>query len=185
MAIVQARTMAPRSTYGSLMPFVGPTYVRLPRRSLARADVVFRAVAARVRGRDRASVVAQFAFKDDELLFARALLDRQSRFWLYRVNQRAFGGDFVVIDVSSPVVARRRAFAVELKRGERARVRDSGGVQQKNAPRVIEDIAATGVIDRDARPAFLVGDTRAILSFFDGADELWRGDGRTAMMDKS
>jgi hypothetical protein len=85
---------------------------------------------------------------------------------LYRVNQRAFGGDIVVNDVSSPVVARRRAFAVELKRGERARVRDSGGVQQKNAPHVVRDIARTGVIDEDARAAFLLGDARAIVSFF-------------------
>ena len=148
------------------MSFVGPSYVRLPRGALARADVVFRAVAARVRGRARATVCAAFAFKDDELLFARALLERQSRFWLYRVNQRAFGGDFVVIDVSSPVVARRRAFAVELKRGERTRVRDSGGVQQKNAPSVVRDIARTGVIDPDARAAFVLGDARAMLSFF-------------------
>jgi hypothetical protein len=156
---------------GVIMCFVGPSYVRLPRGSLARADVVFRAVAARVSGSARAIVCSAFAFKDDELLFARTLLERQSRFWLYRVNQRAFGGDFVVIDVSSPVVAKRRAFAVELKRGARARLRESGGVQQKNAPAVLRDIAATGVIDADARAAFVVGDARAILSWFSASAE--------------
>src|SRR5690349_3063427 len=85
--------------------------LRLPRSALVRRDAVAR-LSATWQAR------SLFAFKCDELAFARALLARRTNLWLYRTSQRAFAGDFIVVDVSSPPsrVDSRRAFVIELKR---------------------------------------------------------------------
>ena len=143
-----------------------PSFLWLPRVSLARRDVV-RTLVRRVtgvRGQEGIALEHAFAFKSDELAFARALLASQSRLWLYRTNQRAFAGDFVVVDVSSPVVARRPAYAVELKRGAAAKMRDEPSVQLRNADRVVREIAALGVVDSACRPAMLTGDAREVIA---------------------
>jgi hypothetical protein len=149
------------------MSLPSPSFLHLPRASLARRDVVRTIVrrCAAVRAHARAEVTHAFAFKDDELLFARMLLDAQSRLWLYRTNQRAFAGDFVIVDVSSPIVARRRAFAVDLKRGESVRVHDGACLQLRNARHVITEIAATGVVDASRAPIIATGDARALIDF--------------------
>jgi hypothetical protein len=149
------------------MSYPSPSYLRLPRASLARRDVVRTLVRARadVRAHARAELAHAFAFKDDELAFARALLDAQSCFWLYRTHQRAFAGDFVIVNVSSPVVARRPAYAVDLKRGEPVRVHEGTGIQLRNAPSVLAEIAKSGVVDASRRPSFVTGDARAVLRF--------------------
>jgi hypothetical protein len=110
-------------------------------------------------------VASAFAFKDRELEFARSLLERHSSVWLYRTNQRAFAGDFVAVDVSSPAVARRLVFAIELKRDEPVRVHTGVGVQFRNTARVIEDLALRGVVTRDARVVLMSGDAGRMLSF--------------------
>jgi hypothetical protein len=149
------------------MSYPSPSFLRLPRASLARRHVVSTLVRARadVRAHARAEISHAFAFKDDELLFARALLQVHSCLWLYRTNQRAFAGDFVIVNVSSPVVARRAAYAVDLKRGAPVRLHEGTGVQLRNAPRVLLEIAKTGVVDAARRPAILTGDARAVLRF--------------------
>ena len=130
-----SRTSARSASYPS------PSYLRLPRAALARKDVVSALVRARadVRARARAEVAHAFAFKDDELSFARTLLERNSCFWLFRTNQRAFAGDFLIVNLSSPIVAKRPAYAVDLKRGAPVRIHDGTGVQLRNAPRVLEE----------------------------------------------
>jgi hypothetical protein len=140
----------------------------LPRASLARRDAVRQLVRARVDAprHERATITHAFAFKDGELQFARELLQTWSCLWLYRVNQRAFGGDFVVVDVSSPVIARRPAYAIDLKRARPLRLHDGTGVQLRNAPAVVQQIAATGVVDAECRPSILTGDARELLAFF-------------------
>jgi hypothetical protein len=117
-----------------------------------------------VRGRDGIALEHAFAFKADELAFARMLLDVQSRLWLYRTNQRAFAGDFIAVDVSSPVVTRRRAYAIELKRGVRAKVRDEAALQTRNAARVLADIAASGVVDAHRDLTIVTGDASAVIA---------------------
>ena len=79
----------------------------------------------------------------------------------------AFCGDFVVVDVSSPSRSRRRAFVLDLKHGARLRTGGGGaGVQLRNAPRVVQEVAlATGVLDAAASFELLTGDAGLILSF--------------------
>ncbi len=131
--------------------------LRLPRAALARRDVVARSL----RGAD-AALFHAFAFKDDELAFARALAER-TQLWIWRVDQRSFAGDFVVVDVSSPSIARRRAVVVELKRGARLRVGRTG-IQMRHAHRALADIAALGVIESGCEVAYVTGDARSVLA---------------------
>lgn len=149
------------------MSLPSPSFLRLPRAALAKRNVVSTLVSAQpsARGHARAAAWHAFAFKDDELLFARSLLALHSCFWLYRTHQRAFAGDFVVVDLSSPVVARRPVAAIDLKRGEPVRIHEGHGVQLRNAPRVVEEIAATGVVDAARRPCLLTGSAAAVLRF--------------------
>lgn len=106
-----------------------------------------------------------FVLRCDEGLFARRLLRASTHLWLFRANQRLFCGDFVVVDMSSPVVDRRRAFAIELKLGGRLRL-GGDGHQQRNVARAIAEIAARrGIVRRDCEPVRLIGDRRAILEF--------------------
>lgn len=137
-----------------------PYCIRLTRESVARQDA-FRAVVRRVADVARADpAVAHhtYAFKADEARFARALLARRTERWLYRANQRAFCGDFVVVDMSAPRSAPRRAWVVELKLG--APLREGGGavgVQLVHAPEALAALGITG------DGTVLTGDARAVL----------------------
>lgn len=132
--------------------------LRIPRAALARRDAITR-LSATWQGR------SLFAFKCDELEFARALLGRWTHLWLYRTSQRAFAGDFVVVDVSSPParVDRRRVAIVELKRGGPLRVALPTAVQLKNAPAAIRELAETGVVASDCAVQAITGDAKAVL----------------------
>jgi hypothetical protein len=125
--------------------------LRLPRAALARRDAI-------VRLADSPLERSLFAFKCDELAFARALLERHPNWWLYRTNQRAFAGDFVAVDVSPPRREGRRVLALELKRGQRVR-----GIRLANAKGVVRELADEGVVVADASVDSLVGDARAVL----------------------
>src|SRR5262245_7364932 len=120
-----------------------PLSIRLRRRALDRRDAFFALVArALPLSVDPAFGASLFAFKNDELGFARALLGRCPNLWLYRSNQRAYCGDFVAIDMSSPSPSRRRAVLIELKRGRPVRVGGGGaGVQLRNADRLVKELA--------------------------------------------
>lgn len=147
-----------------------PVTLKLPRRTLARRDAV-RVLVGRIdepsrqRQRPRAELVSVFAFKDDELDFARALAER-TNLWLFRVNQRAFAGDFVVVDVSSPDVTKRPAVALDLKRGGRVRV-DRAGIQMQRTDRAIAELAARGIVAPTCVPLHLTGDARSVLATID------------------
>ena len=146
-----------------------PTFLHLRRDAFARGDAVSTMVA---RLRPPAAYaplfVSSFAFKNDEDWFARRLLEKKSHLWLFRANQRAFSGDFVVVDVSSPARDRRRAFVLDLKYGARLRVGGGGaGVQLRNAARVVRDVAVgTGTIDEQATYELLTGDAKLLLGWF-------------------
>jgi len=133
-------------------------FLRLPRAALARRDAVVRLA------EDDASR-SNFALKSDELGFARALLERRSNFWLYRTSQRAFAGDFIVVDVSSPRRAARPVFALELKRGERVRHVGTTSIQLQNTHDVVAALAADGVVDAAVRAIGVQGDARAVLDY--------------------
>lgn len=113
--------------------------------------------------------VHSFELKNDERQFARELLRRKSNYWLFRSNQRLACGDFVVVDVSSPAPARRRAFVIDLKQGAPIRVGGGGaGVQLRNAERAIGELRAAGVIAVEAPYELVTGDAKALLGFFEG-----------------
>jgi hypothetical protein len=150
-----------------------PFLLELPRRALARRDLV-PALLRRASGVARADLpraVEAFALKNDELSFARALLVRRSQLRLFRSNQRAFCGDFVVIDVSSPAVERRRAVVLDLKHGARLRVGGGGaGIQLRNAELAVRDLArTTSVLAEEAPFDMVTGDSGAVLGFFRAA----------------
>jgi len=131
--------------------------LRLPRAALARRDAVVR-LSATWQAR------SLFAFKCDELAFARALLERRTNLWLYRTSQRAFAGDFIVVDVSSPAPPFRRVTVVELKRGEPVRVGQPSSVQLRNAPAALRELVGTGVIAEDAPVRAVTGDASGVLA---------------------
>ncbi len=134
------------------------------------APTAWRASWSRRSGRRRlriARAVGAFAFKNDEHGFARELLARKTELWLFRTNQQAFCGNFVVVDVSSPRPPRRRAFVLDLKQGAGLRPGGGGaGVQFRNAPRVVRELAlATRALDAEAPFERLSGDAGLILAF--------------------
>ncbi|MBX3207163.1 MAG: hypothetical protein KF764_19100 [Labilithrix sp.] len=131
--------------------------LRLPRAALGRRDVVAR-LAATWQAR------SLFAFKCDELAFARALLARRTNLWLYRTSQRAFAGDFIAVDVSSPAAASRPISVIELKRGEPVRVGLPSSVQLRNAPAALRELAGTGVVSEGASVRAITGDAAAVLA---------------------
>lgn len=132
--------------------------LRIPRAALARRDAIDR-LCATWQGRKL------FAFKCDELEFARALLERRTNLWLYRTSQRAFAGDFLVVDVSSPGTDRRPVIVVELKRGDPLRVAMPTAVQLRNAPAAVREIADTGVISEACNIHAVIGDADAVLGY--------------------
>jgi hypothetical protein len=140
--------------------------LQLHRRALARRDAVRTLVGhLRLRPSSRPEAVAVFAFKDDELAFARALAER-TQLWLFRANQRAFAGDFVVVDVSSPSAERRPAVVVDLKRGGRLR-EGRQGIQMRRTDRVLAVLSARGVVAPSCVPVYVVGDAREVLASID------------------
>jgi hypothetical protein len=118
--------------------------------------------------------VHSFELKNDERAFARELLRRKSNYWLFRSNQRHACGDFVVVDVSSPLPDRRRAFVVDLKQGAPVRVGGGGaGVQLRNAGRAIGELRSAGVLGIEAPFELVTGDSRALLRFLGGDERKW------------
>jgi hypothetical protein len=140
-----------------------PMVLLLPRRALARRDVV-RTLVARLglRPSARPEAVSVFAFKDDELDFARALAER-TQLWVFRANQRAFAGDFVVVDVSSPRVDRRPAIVVDLKRGGRLR-EGRRGIQMRRSDRALAALSERGVVGPSCISVHVFGDAREVLA---------------------
>jgi hypothetical protein len=132
--------------------------LRLPRAALARRDVVSR-LATTWQARKL------FAFKCDELAFARDLLAKRTNLWLYRTSQRGFAGDFVIVDVSSADVATRLVTFVELKLGEPLRSASRTSVQLRNAPAALRELAESGVIAEGCPVRAVTGGRAEVLSF--------------------
>ena len=149
-----------------------PSFLRIRRDALDRGDGLA-ALLERTLGRPQRDGFAwsAFAFKNDEQAFAKELLSRKTELWLFRSNQRAFAGDFVVVDVSSPDLARRRAYVLDLKHGAPLRLGGGGaGVQLKNAGRVVREVALrTGVLGESTEPDLVTGDAQGVLRYFGAA----------------
>ena len=144
-----------------------PSVLSVPLRSLARRDFVEARVAVDIapRRRDVAWVVAAFAVTPAELGFARALLAQRPNLRLFRANQRASCGDFVIVDPSPPDVERRRVVVLDLKLGAALAVGGGGaGVQLTGARRAVAEVAGRfGLVPPDAPIDLLTGGERALL----------------------
>ncbi|HBP22783.1 MAG TPA: hypothetical protein DEA08_34010 [Planctomycetes bacterium] len=138
----------------------------LPARHLPRARKVAFFLRAHFGERRLSSeLVAAFRFVNDERAFARALVERKSNLWLFRCNQRAFCGDFVVVDMSSPDPRRRPVWVIDLKRGAPLRLGGGGaGVAFRNAGRAVRAVASGfQILGRRAEPELVTGDRELIL----------------------
>jgi hypothetical protein len=141
------------------MASLAPTLLlRIPRAALVRRDAV-----------ERLSATWQarklFAFKCDELEFARALLARRTNLWLFRTSQRAFAGDFLIVDVSPTRPDRRRVVVVELKRGDPLRVASPTAVQLRNTPAAVRELADAGIVGADCAAIAVIGNSDAVLRY--------------------
>ncbi len=145
-----------------------PFAVRLPPGRLIRSRSVTRQLLERAGCRRLAARWrTAFRFCNDERAFAAGLLRQKPNLWLFRCNQRAFCGDFVVVDMSSPDPERRRVWVVDLKQGAPLRVGGGGaGVQLQNAERAVAEVAArTGAVPRGAAFEAVVGDALGVLAY--------------------
>ena len=144
-----------------------PLTVRLPPSIGQGSQALARRLAAEgqpVR-RNRQWWLASFALSRLELDFARRLLRRKRNLWLFRTNQRASCGDFVVVDMS-PVPAGRTARVIELKRAAPLRVHArSGGPQLRNARAAVLELADRGIIPADAPLSLASGGTEEVLGW--------------------
>ena len=145
-----------------------PWFLRLPRGAVARRDVIERLSAALHRERrvDPGEAVHAFGFKCDELAFAREVLTRHPRYWVFRTHQQRRCGDFASVDMSSPAPARRAVLVVELKRAEDLRVDRGAGLQLARAAELLAALAEeTGVVTADAPVVRVTGDGRALAAW--------------------
>lgn len=87
--------------------------------------------------------LSDFALSGPERVFARELLRSRRNLWLWRTNQRARCGDFVVVDMSEPRAERRVARVIELKTRKRL---GRGGFQTLEAERLLPELPATNLV---------------------------------------
>lgn len=109
---------------------------------------------------DRPELMGRLRCSRPERDFARELLTRQPRLWLFRTLQGAGCGDFVVVDMASPEPAARRLFLVELKQGRAARVGGQGPQvsHARDAVAALGDLVAAG-----ARVVVVTGDADSVV----------------------
>jgi len=124
------------------------------------AQVLSRAVRGEVRQR-----VAAFRLHPRELQFAQAVLTLHTRLWLWRTNQRAFSGDFLLVDMSSPNPQRRPVWVVDLKLYAPLR-RGGGGASNQlvNHPLAVRALQRVGVVGPQTAPQLLTGGNEAVLA---------------------
>ncbi len=150
----------PCGAFGVVAPvcLMSPALVRLPRRALGRRDWLLATIE-----RQGASCAWAFQLAPDELQFARALAARSTNLWIFRSHQQAACADFVLVDMSSGVLDRRRTFVVEVKLGRP--VRRGVGRQFMGVPRAVGELVGKRVIERGAPVRQLLGGRSALLTW--------------------
>lgn len=152
------------------MPRILPRLLRLPLHAAQTNDGLLLQITRTLRPApsNLLSTFHVYAFKNDERDFARLLLRRQTRLWLWRSHQGAACGDFVILDLSAPDPLRRCAFLIELKQDRPLRVSDGpSGFQMRNAPDGLSELQARGLIAPGAPVRALIGDAREVLGYFE------------------
>ena len=145
-----------------------PTVIHLVPATVRRRDGVLASFLCCAPGRaDAGRIDGAFGLCEDERSFVRELLRARPQFWVFRSNQHAFCGDFVLVDMSSPRRERRAVFVLDLKRG--AALREGGGgagVQLTRARAAVDEIAARwSAIAAGACYRLITGDRRGVIAF--------------------
>jgi len=109
----------------------------------------------------------QFDMRSHERTFVKTVLVRRSNLWLFRTNQRRSCGDFIAIDMSSPVRAERRAYVMELKMGERL-VIGGARLQCAHYAFAVDELVAREVLEERSPVELLYGDGEAVLDHLGG-----------------
>jgi hypothetical protein len=118
--------------------------VRIPRR-YATGEVTW---ARLVRGLPHPQ---NFRMSPREHAFAKDVLRVRPQWWLWRVCQRAFSGDFALVDMSPRDPRQRTPWLVDLKLGAPLRLGGGGaGNQLVRAPAVVAQLDALGVVEGGA-----------------------------------
>lgn len=87
------------------------------------------------------ALIPAFAHSGPEREFVRHMLRHERRLWLFRCHQRAFCGDFVVVDMSPPPGQRRWSAVVELKSSGPLTVGGGGASNQfKNSAAALQAV---------------------------------------------
>ena len=104
-----------------------------------------------------------FSLSSREMVFARVLLRNKRNLWLFRCHQQGFSGDFVVIDMSDPIPARRVATVIELK--ARVPLKLGGaGLQARNAAVAVAELSERGLLAPSAGFTVVTGDKDEVLA---------------------
>lgn len=115
-----------------------------------------------------------FAFKSDEYFFARELVVHKPNFWVFRCNQKAFCGDFLVVDMSAPKAADRSLWLLDLKEG--CPLHDGAGPAGAQMIRAARAVAAVheryDAVLAEQVPTKLVGAALALLTYFGCGDSV-------------
>ena len=144
-----------------------PLTVRLPFWLADRSFSIERLLAAQPRPwSESRPLVEAFALSEPEKRFIRALLRRKRNLWVFRCNQTAFCGDFVVIDMS-PAIGLRSAAVLELKTNAGLKVNDQGRhVQTQNALAAIDEIVQeTGILPPQTTVRYAWGGEEELLGW--------------------
>jgi hypothetical protein len=104
-----------------------------------------------------------FSLSSREMVFARTLLRNKRNLWLFRCHQQGFSGDFVVIDMSDPVPARRVATVIELKARVPLKLGGSG-LQARNAAVAVAELSERGLLAPSAGFTVVTGDKDEVLA---------------------
>lgn len=108
------------------------------------------------------ALLSAYALAPTERDFARELLERHPRFWVYRCHQRRFAGDFLLADMSARV--ERTGYALDLKLGARL-VRGGGGAGNAfvHLDAAIGQLVDEGVFPRSPTVHRMTGDGATLI----------------------
>lgn len=120
---------------------------------------------------------SRFDWHPAEEKLARALLERHANLWVFRADQRARCGDFLLVDLSERRPERRRALALELKQGAPVGEASGGALWQLSAlEEALEELRPLlGSEALRARVRLLSGDGAGVLAWLAASRRSPRG----------
>ncbi|MBX2798907.1 MAG: hypothetical protein KTR31_14620 [Myxococcales bacterium] len=144
------------------MPRPHPIAVRLTH-AWAEGRVKLGDLLSRAAGPDARSLASLWQLSSRERTFARELLRRCTRLWLWRTDPRARAGDFVVVDMSHPRPEGRRTWVIDLKCQAPLRLGGGGaGISLIRADAALEQLEDQGWLAAP-RVVLATGDGQVLL----------------------